>query len=235
MTLHASFPLLLEIQDIDLERERQRRLAAEQARKLAALAAAAEKRAALHHAQHEQFRTLERDRRRLEAEDATLAQQEKRLTAQMAAIATTREAKALEDELASLAARRDVIADEILALLEQEENRAARMPTEDSVYAKFREENDTEQTRLQALAAESADLLHTLTLDRDRLLTQLPDEERDTYVWLLKQAGLPVIVPVEHDACAGCGASLNANQVIHVRLGQQLERCPQCSRFLYLR
>jgi PTS system nitrogen regulatory IIA component len=63
-------------------------------------------------------------------------------------------------------------------------------------------------------------------------LRKLPDEVAERYQRLRKRVPVAV-VPVVAGACAPCGMVVPVALVQAVKLGEQLQTCPHCGRFLY--
>ena len=63
-------------------------------------------------------------------------------------------------------------------------------------------------------------------------LRKLPEELADRYQRLRKRYPLAV-VPIVAGACAPCGMVVPVALVQAVKLGEQLQTCPHCGRFLY--
>lgn len=69
----------------------------------------------------------------------------------------------------------------------------------------------------KSIVALGADLPHDIKSHFNRLLTKHPE----------------AIVPVSSENCAGCGMGLTKSLVQAVNKAEQLNRCPNCARFLY--
>ncbi|MCF7847389.1 MAG: PTS sugar transporter subunit IIA [Kiritimatiellales bacterium] len=65
------------------------------------------------------------------------------------------------------------------------------------------------------------------------LSAQLPPQVKTNFARLV-QKHPEAIVPIYGENCAGCGMHLTKSLVIAVQKGEQLSRCPNCARFLYL-
>jgi mannitol/fructose-specific phosphotransferase system IIA component (Ntr-type) len=63
-------------------------------------------------------------------------------------------------------------------------------------------------------------------------LRKLPEDVAERYQRLRKRVPLAV-VPIVSGACAPCGVVVPVALVQAVKLGEQLQVCPQCGRFLY--
>jgi mannitol/fructose-specific phosphotransferase system IIA component (Ntr-type) len=64
-------------------------------------------------------------------------------------------------------------------------------------------------------------------------LKKLPEDVAERYLRLRKRVPLAV-VPIVSGACAPCGVVVPVALVQAVKLGEQLQVCPHCGRFLYL-
>ncbi len=66
-----------------------------------------------------------------------------------------------------------------------------------------------------------------------KILKKLPEEYSDRYKRLRQRVPLAV-VPLVGGACAPCGMVVPVALVQAVKMGEQLQTCPHCGRFLYL-
>ncbi|MFA6174603.1 MAG: PTS sugar transporter subunit IIA [Kiritimatiellales bacterium] len=70
----------------------------------------------------------------------------------------------------------------------------------------------------------------------DRSIKTLDDElpiELKTHFNRLLQKSIEAIVPVHGDNCSGCGFALTKTMVNSIAAGNELNRCPNCTRILY--
>lgn len=64
------------------------------------------------------------------------------------------------------------------------------------------------------------------------LIDELPDQISRQFTRLQKK-GHVGIVPINQDACSGCGMKLPVSLMHSVRAGKELHTCPNCARMLY--
>ncbi|MDF7801889.1 PTS sugar transporter subunit IIA [Pontiellaceae bacterium B1224] len=74
--------------------------------------------------------------------------------------------------------------------------------------------------------------LDELTKSIKSLSEDLPQDIKSHFNRLLTKHP-EAIVPVAHELCSGCGMGLTKSMVQAVHLSNELNRCPNCARFLY--
>ncbi|MGI8908894.1 MAG: zinc ribbon domain-containing protein [Candidatus Sumerlaeaceae bacterium] len=196
-----------------LKRERARRAAANQKHEKEIHAAAAE-------------------RRKLEAELKDSEARLSRFRQQQEQVRTAKEAEALEHEAQGAQSSIDSLEERILALIDKEDALAS------SGTLKLRQEKQletkatAEQTRLETLRKQKAELSKALQGDRIAAANRLGEDLLETYEWLRKRHGPTAVAGTDKGACAGCGNVLVAQLAIKAKSGDELLQCPNCQRFL---
>lgn len=76
------------------------------------------------------------------------------------------------------------------------------------------------------------DRLEQLNKSIASMMGTLPDDLRP-HVERLQRKDLLIIAPLNSNACAACGMALPPNDVLIVKAGRTVSRCPSCSRLLY--
>ena len=66
----------------------------------------------------------------------------------------------------------------------------------------------------------------------ETLLAELPVELHSHFNRLVKK-NIEAIVPITGSNCSGCGYALNKTVVNSIHAGEELNRCPNCTRILY--
>ena len=64
------------------------------------------------------------------------------------------------------------------------------------------------------------------------LTDELPPDLRSHFTRLI-QKNIEAFVPITGSNCSGCGYALDKSTVNHIHAGEELARCPNCTRILY--
>lgn len=196
---------------------------------------------------HQAARTqkLEQCARELEATKRTRTQLEQRLAEleaqraharrRMQEVRTPKELDAMTHQLEAIEQQISQVEEQALQSMEQEETLQRELQERQRQHASRSEAETEEIERLRKLLATDEELRCGLESDRDRVAAAFPDPEVVAiFNWLHEKNGLPVVVPLEGDACGGCRAILPTSMIAEIRSGTgELHHCPQCRRLLY--
>ncbi len=92
------------------------------------------------------------------------------------------------------------------------------------------------QDLVAARAQQQASMPSQRLQQLDKSIKTLDDElpiELKTHFNRLLQKSIEAIVPVTGDNCSGCGFALTKTMVNSIHAGDELNRCPNCTRILY--
>lgn len=70
--------------------------------------------------------------------------------------------------------------------------------------------------------------------EREKLVTQVPESILPVYARLMKTKAGMAVAPMQDGKCGGCHMKLIASTVVAVQASQQITRCEDCGRILYL-
>ena len=84
----------------------------------------------------------------------------------------------------------------------------------------------------QKLARQGAHL-EKLDASIDKMTSNLPDDVRLMFNKLRKKDKNAVVL-ISEGTCSGCGMQLPRSLVQQVRMGEQIQSCPNCARYLYV-
>jgi mannitol/fructose-specific phosphotransferase system IIA component (Ntr-type) len=91
---------------------------------------------------------------------------------------------------------------------------------------------DLVAARAQQQASMPSQRLQQLDRNIKTLTDELPGELKTHFNRLLAKS-IEAIVPVTGDNCSGCGFALTKTMVNSINAGDELNRCPNCTRILY--
>jgi uncharacterized protein len=147
-------------------------------------------------------------------------------------VVSEKQAKALEDEIASLEELKIKLEEQIFLALESQEKLAKNISDFESFHVgvlKTLEELKSEiKTQFQLENKELEDLKIRL----DNLLTTLPIDYRDFYSSISKKFKSNSLAKIENGKCEVCKMSVPSSICQEVETGNILETCQSCGRML---
>lgn len=185
-------------------------------------------------AELEHIEAMRGDRRRIEAEVATLREQAARYRAQQNQVKSNKEYQAILSEIESLEGRIDTLETEGLEKLEAEEQARGAIDRLRVEQTEVADRNATERARIEAQVREKRERLDRLESERARRAAELDDEALENYELIHKKHPGSACAPVEGNHCGGCGRHLVAHVIQDVRKGEQLVHCEDCRRYLHM-
>ncbi len=170
----------------------------------------------------------------LEGDGAGLQQHRVRLEGQLRMVTSTRQAEALEHELATLASRRDELDDQELAHLEEQSTLAAERDALDAARPGLVSSADEASATLGAAEGAVDAELVSLRAERELVVGRIDPTVLDRYASLRSRFGGVAVGALEGTRCSGCHLDLSAAEVEAVRAtpAGELADCPQCGRLL---
>jgi predicted nucleic acid-binding Zn-ribbon protein len=183
-----------------------------------------------------QLDELGRDQTRFENEIDSLSQKEAAENRRMydGSIVNTKELEALQHELANLKKRRSDREDELLALMEQREEREQRAAEAEAKATDLRSSLEaTSDAADEELGGVETDL-ERRTAERAELTPPVDPELLELYEDLRKQKKGVAAVALTDGVCQGCHEKLSAMEVDKIKKTEGVRRCPYCRRILVL-
>jgi predicted nucleic acid-binding Zn-ribbon protein len=181
-----------------------------------------------------QLDELARDQRRFEQEIDSLTQKEVAENTRMydGSIVNTKELEALQHELANLKKRRSDREDELLALMEQREEREALAVEAEVKAGELRSSLEaTSDAADDELAGVEADLERRIA-ERADLATPFDPELLELYEELRgHKKGVGAVALID-GVCQGCHEKLSSMEVDKIKRTEGVRRCPYCRRIL---
>ncbi len=147
-------------------------------------------------------------------------------------IKNSKELSSLQHEVSGLEARRRLLEDEALGVMERAEEATASLATMESEFKAAEDEWRNKQKKLAKEIARLKDELSQLKHKQQLVLAEVDPGATQFYYQLKKQKGQPV-ARVEQGMCCGCRLSLSTAELQRVR-GNSLVQCSSCRRILFL-
>lgn len=174
-----------------------------------------------------EYGAIEQSGRQLEAKIA-------RLEGQLRNVVVTREAEAIQREIATLRSERDAGDEQGLVLLDESESLAALVPALEAEIAALTE---TEHVAAAALAAAEAALdesVAALRSEREAVVASLPAELLARYEQMRPAFKGVAVARLQGTRCTGCHLDLSRVEIEALRAvpRDEVPECPQCARIL---
>jgi predicted nucleic acid-binding Zn-ribbon protein len=185
-------------------------------------------------AEQDRLKQLQAALKALELELESRQQKKAQLEAQQAAVKRNVEYKAMMKEILDVQAAIRLTEDKVLEKYEEIEQEKQQTAVRDKEVAERR-------TKLQERVAVVEGQLHEIAqkLDEARARRKEAEERLDErvlrlYRRIFKNKNGAVVVPIINRTCGGCHLSVTAQTENMVRRLEQIVRCENCSRILYV-
>lgn len=174
-----------------------------------------------------EYGAIEQSGRQLDAKIA-------RLEGQMRNVVVTREAEAIQREIATLRSERDAGDEQGLVLLDESESLAALVPALEAEIAAL---EAAERVVAAALAAAEADLdesVAVLRSERETVVASLPGDLAARYEQMRPSFKGVAVARLHGTRCTGCHLDLSRVEIEALRAVPpgEVPECPQCARIL---
>lgn len=180
-----------------------------------------------------QFTAAQSRRRKAELEVKSLREKADKYRAQQNMVKTNKELEAVNEEIASVAAKIDDREFEGLEALEEEESAQARIESAESAAKEFRDEASVERDRIQGQITEKKDRLAEDERERTLRVGRLEEDVSDIYELLNDRFPGAGVASIDGENCSACKMRLVKQRIGDVKKMQDLVRCDDCSRILY--
>jgi predicted nucleic acid-binding Zn-ribbon protein len=224
---------LLSLQEKDREIVARRSDAAEIPKRRDALAAKEKDTGARLEAEKKTLETVRKDRRAREQEIEGLVQEVKKFEVQTFSVKTNKELDALKHEIAARKDRQREIENRVLELMELEEGAGRRLAEAERTFAAAKAALAKEGDALRAEEARMAEEVARLGGERRELAAQVDVALRSKYETIFRGKGPTAVVPLDKEACRGCGVRQPPQRVQDVRKNDRIIQCESCGRILY--
>jgi predicted nucleic acid-binding Zn-ribbon protein len=165
---------------------------------------------------------------------AELTKKRTRLEAQLKTVIAPREAEALMQELATLAAERDAIDDAELEALEEQSQLVDDLAAAHAAEPALARAMESATAALAAVEAEIDSEIGALTISRAEIASRLHGGVLADYEQRRRHHGGVAVAHLEGRTCSGCHLDLSTSEFEQVRATPpgELAECPQCGRIL---
>jgi len=226
--------LLVKLQQMDSQSQRLDASLAEVPRRLEGLEAerrqaddlvvAAQNQAAL---LTKRYRELERDNQACEGQIA-------KSKAKLAAVKTNKEYQSSLKEIEDLEAKRSLVEDQSLALLEDIDACRAQLEEKKKQCHNIKGQVDQDQQEIQAEALQLQQELARLGAERQALMAQVRPDVLEAFAMVKQRVGRGLtIAPVENAVCRGCNVGIPPQLYNEIQRRDKLYHCPNCQRLVY--
>ena len=224
---------LAELQKVDTEVYRQKKLLAEHPELQKKLDTSFEKKKAAFKKAEEELRACQMKQKSREGDLQSREEKIKKLQSQLYQLKTNKEYSAMDQEIKGLKADNSLLEEEILKLLDSVDEAKAAVQKEKELLSaeekKYREESDA----LKKTAAEIETEVAALQDKRKGHLGNIDPKLLSQYERILAKREGVALVPVLNDACGGCHLELPPQVVNEIRMQDKLINCESCARILY--
>jgi uncharacterized protein len=142
-----------------------------------------------------------------------------------------KELTSLQQEIATIKARRSQLEDKALIMMEQIETNRKSLAKTTADFKQIETDWKLRQDELNRKIEVEKQSITQLTMQREALVRAIEPAIMQTYQTLRKQRG-SAVAKVEQGICRGCRIALPAGELQNVRSGR-LVQCSSCGRILY--
>lgn len=181
-----------------------------------------------------EFRRLKKELREMELEDQTLRDRRKSLEGKLygGRISNPKELASFEEELKHVQARLDALEDDMLARMEDLEQRESTVAELQRELEQEQGRRDQRQSEIAAQAAAHEQELASVKERRRRMATETPAADLKRYEELRAKKHGVAVAKVEGTSCGGCRMHLTDHKIQQAR-GADMTWCSTCGRILY--
>jgi predicted nucleic acid-binding Zn-ribbon protein len=174
-------------------------------------------------------------RKEKEIELETKEAEIKKLQVQLYQLKTNKEYSAMLHEIESKKADKSLLEDEILKFMEDIESTEADIKKEKQKFEEESKRTDTEIKSIGARIKEIENMLAELQKNRAEIIPNVNPRILKDYERILNGRGGIALVQVVNDACGGCYMQLPPQVINEIRMKEQVIRCENCQRMLYIK
>lgn len=159
-----------------------------------------------------------------------------RLEGQMRNVVVTREAEAIQREIATLRSERDETDEAGLLLLDENESLSAEVPNIEGAITSARAQESVAAEALRVAEGELVAQVDALKSQRAALLDELSADIVRRYESMRPGFKGVAVAKLQGTRCTGCHLDLSRVEIEAVRAVPtgEVPECPQCARILYL-
>jgi predicted nucleic acid-binding Zn-ribbon protein len=148
---------------------------------------------------------------------------------------TNKEYSAMLHEIESKKADKSILEDDILKFMEDIENTESAIKKEKQIFEEESEKTGAEIKTVESRIKEIEAILAELGKKRDEITPGINVRILKDYERILDGRGGVALVEVLNDACGGCYMQLPPQVINEIRMKEQIIRCENCQRMLYIK
>ncbi len=161
-------------------------------------------------------------------------EQIKKCQTQLYQIKTNKEYAAMQQEIKGYGADKSVLEDEIIAILDETDNKKDDIEKEKTLLEEEEKKLDEEKAKINSEVKDAEERLGALYKERADFAGRVDKQILSKYERILKGKEGMAIVPVLDDACGGCHLNLPPQVINVIKRKQDLILCESCARILYI-
>lgn len=225
--------LLKQLQALDGEIFRLRKLQAAKPKELEQVAAHLTAEEAKLKAAEEKVKALQLAQKEKEGELQTREGSVRKLQGQLFQLKTNKEYSTMQKEIEALKADNSLLEEAILKLFDAIEQAQKEKQAEMARVAQERQRLETDRHRIDGELAEIATAKEKLERQRQALAPEVPAPALKAYERVLAIRDGLALVPLMKDMCGGCNRRLPPQVMNEVHKRANLVTCESCNRILY--
>jgi predicted nucleic acid-binding Zn-ribbon protein len=224
---------LIRLQQLDSEIEAARRRIAEIPSVQAALAARLERATADVAAVKERLSANQHDRKKIEAEVATIQTRLSKYKGQLLELKTNKEYQTMQHEIAMAETAIRSHEDRVLEFMEEAETLTRELKAAEAELKTQQAAIAVERTALDGEAATLQKRVDETTASRGSVATQLSPETLRLFEHVARQRKGLAVAEARDGSCSVCHVRMRPQMYNEVRRGEALIQCESCLRILY--
>lgn len=150
-------------------------------------------------------------------------------------VTNPKELKDLQDQGAALTRRINELEDNKLETMIIEEDRQETLEETVRRYDTVVDQRKRLENQLRLEHESLATVISTLTVEREVALNSVPKEVLANYDYARSKYRGVAVVLVSNGMCSGCGLRVSTALVQAARGGENMAKCDNCNRFLYVK
>lgn len=151
----------------------------------------------------------------------------------MSRIKNIRELQALQHEVDQIKQANSLLEEELIAVLEDLDARAAILGERDTELKKLEQAWSEEKAQLEAQLAQIDKEVAETSSGRQTIAAQLKGDLIGRYEMIFARRGGTAVVAVTDGICQGCFMNIPPQLSNEIRKNERLNLCPSCHRILY--
>lgn len=175
-------------------------------------------------------KNLRSKERRLDEIDVHL----KQLKEKIYQVKNAKEMEAIDEETAKAKKERAVLEEESLVLMESVENLSSQVKEDEKKFIQANSEATKEIEKCKILLEEANKKAEALKNEKNEIITKVDKAVLAEYERFFRLKGDFGVCEVKNGTCQGCNVNVSSKIESQIKDNNQLVRCENCARILYL-